>query len=149
MTTPDYSQRPRGMAQLTSGAMQVRQENAELRNVLADAKRTIERQDRQLEVCAEQIESLFGSLIEAQQYRVLFTELALWSQKAYERLSGLSSLGVSVKPDAVTAELLSSAPAVVNQDPFIADLAANLGVSAAELMRYACESAGVPMEGGE
>lgn len=96
------------MATVKAQMMQMRQENAELRRALDDAKRTIAQQDKHMEACAEQIENLLGSLSEAAQYRLLYTELATWSLSVYGELVDYMDGG---KTD--FNEILSSAPDVV------------------------------------
>ena len=90
--------------------------------------------------------------------------LLAWSQTAYKRLGGLMTIGVSMTPDAVTAKLLSDAPANVSAevdpfsaevdsaysiytDPLIVGVAEGLDCTVDELMEYAADSVGAP--GGE
>jgi len=74
-----------------------------------------------------------------------------WSRRAYMRLNGLMALGVSINPDAHTGQLLADAPPCVAPGPSLAELAADLGVSEAELVWYAAESVRAPeaVKGGD
>lgn len=67
-----------------------------------------------------------------------------WSQAAYIRLDALMTIGVSMTPDAVTAQLLQDAPPSVVPGPPLAELAADMWVSERELIEYAVESVGAP-----
>ena len=70
--------------------------------------------------------------------------LTAWSQAAYKRLGGLMVIGVSMTPDAVTAKLLSDAPANVSVevDTFSAELAADLNCTERDVYEYAVDSMG-------
>lgn len=92
--------------------------------------------------------------------------LLAWSQAAYKRLGGLMAIGVSMTPDAVTAKLLNDAPANVAAevdpfsttvdsaysiyaDPLIVGVAEGLDCTVDELMEYAADSVGAPMDGAK
>ena len=95
-----------------------------------------------------------------------YVALLKWSQAAYKRLGGLMTIGVSMTPDAVTAKLLSDAPANVAvevdpfsatvdaaysiyTDPLIVGVAEGLDCTVDELMEYAADSVGMLKDGDE
>ena len=104
-----------------------------VQNSWLDAKLRIDELTKQLTDAQASHHSAMILLDEAQGdcngWHDAYVALLKWSQTAYKRLGGLMAIGVSMTPDAVTARLLSGAPANVaaEVDPFSATVDENYG----------------------